>query len=200
MAKPWSSRFIIRSFHQFASKPSAGGNPTSSGISDFIASSPKVIETPNFSSWLLNSQRAHFSSSANPLGVFGKLHAHPELLPRRNLLGFRYFSLNRETGSKIFANKMAKKPALAVRNAVGRYKEAARLQIEAFWKRNYMMVLGAGGLVVCIVLWRLLFGIATTFIGFSEGMAKYGFLALSSAIVAFTVSCSSLVVDELYKH
>ncbi|PSS34402.1 Mitochondrial import inner membrane translocase subunit Tim21 like [Actinidia chinensis var. chinensis] len=39
--------------------------------------------------------------------------------------------------------------------------------------------------MVCILLWRLLFGIANIFVGFSEGMAKYGFLALSSAIVAF---------------
>ncbi|KAH6773865.1 import inner membrane translocase subunit [Perilla frutescens var. hirtella] len=186
MAKPWSSRFIIRSFHQIASKPSATGNPTSSGISNFITGTPKVIENPSFSSWLFNSQRNQFSSSATPMGVLGKLHAHPELLPRRNFVGFRYFSLNRGMGSKDFASKVTKKPALAVRNAFGRYKEAARLQIEAFWKRNYMVVLGAGGLVVCILLWRLLFGIATTFIGFSEGMAKYGFLALSSAIVAFT--------------
>lgn len=193
MAKPWSSRFIIRSFHQIASKPSAIGNSTSSRLSNSITSTPKVIETPSFSSWLLNSQRTHFSSSANPLGTFGKLYAHPELLQRGNPLGFRFFSLGGKMDSKQFASKMAKKPALAVRNAFERYKEAARLQIEAFWKRNYMLVLGAGGLVVCILLWRLLFGIATTFIGFSEGMAKYGFLALSSAIVAFTVSCSSLV-------
>lgn len=189
MAKPWSSRFISRCFHQIASKPSAIGNS--------ITSSPKVVETPSFSSWLLNSQGTHFSSSANPPGVFGKLYAHPELLQRRNPLGFRYFSLNGKVGSKQFASKMAKKPAQAVRNAFERHKEAARLQIEAFWKRNYMIVLGAGGLVVCILLWRLLFGIATTFIGFSEGMAKYGFLALSSAIVAFTVSCSSLVLDYM---
>lgn len=39
--------------------------------------------------------------------------------------------------------------------------------------------------MACALLWRIMFGIANTFIGFSEGMAKYGFLALSSAIVAF---------------
>ncbi|XP_047940120.1 uncharacterized protein LOC125187551 isoform X1 [Salvia hispanica] len=185
MAKPWSSRFISRSFHQIASKPSSTGTPTTtSAISNFIATTPTVTQSPSFSSWLLNSQKPQFSSAA---GVFGRLYRHPGLLQCRNSLGFRYFSLNRgEMGSKLFASKMAKKPAVALKTAFDRYKEAVRLQIEAFWKRNYMMVLGAGGLVVCILLWRLLFGIATTFIGFSEGMAKYGFLALSTAIVAFT--------------
>ena len=33
-----------------------------------------------------------------------------------------------------------------------------------------------------------MFGIANTFVGLFEGMDKYGFLALSSAIVAFAVS------------
>lgn len=101
--------------------------------------------------------------------------------------------------SKDLAKKVVKNPGLVVKSAFTRYKEAVRLQIEAFWRRNYLVLLGAGAFVVCILLWRVLFGIATTFIGFSEGMAKYGFLALSSAIVAFTVSCSLLVlVVDLY--
>ena len=70
---------------------------------------------------------------------------------------------------------------MAVREAVG-------LQVEAFWKRNNLVLVGAGGVMVCILLWRVMFGIANTFVGLSEGMAKYGFLALSSAIVAFAVS------------
>lgn len=57
--------------------------------------------------------------------------------------------------------------------------------MEAFWNRNYLVFVGAGAVVVCIALWRLLFGVANTFVGLSEGMAKYGFLALSTAIVAF---------------
>lgn len=187
MAKPWSSRFISRSFHQIASKPSSTTTPTPGAISNFIAT-----QSPSSSPWLLNPLNPQFSSAA---GVCGRLYRHPELLQCRNSLGFRYFSLNRgEMGSKLFASKMAKKPAVALKTAFDRYKEAVRLQIEAFWKRNYMVVLGAGGLVVCILLWRLLFGIATTFIGFSEGMAKYGFLALSTAIVAFAVSYSSLCI------
>ncbi|KAL0452632.1 UNVERIFIED_CONTAM: hypothetical protein Slati_1241300 [Sesamum latifolium] len=188
MAKPSSSRFIVRYFHHIASKPSTSGNPTSSAISHFIADNPKIIQNRTFSSWLpTNSQRTHFSSSANIPGIFGKLDPQVKFLPSRNFLGFRYFSFkNFEMGSKNFAKKVVESPALAVKNTFARYREAVGLQIEAFWKRNYLSVLGAGGVVVCILLWRVLFGIANTFIGFSEGMAKYGFLALSSAIVAFT--------------
>lgn len=74
----------------------------------------------------------------------------------------------------------------AVSSAFSRYREAIGLQIEAFVKRNHLFLLGAGGVVLCGVLWRILFGFANLFVGLSEGMAKYGFLALSSAIVAFT--------------
>ncbi|TQD74537.1 hypothetical protein C1H46_039940 [Malus baccata] len=42
---------------------------------------------------------------------------------------------------------------------------------------------------------RMMFGIASTFIGLYEGMAKYGFLALSTAIVTFAVSSSQSLVD-----
>ncbi|EEC70010.1 hypothetical protein OsI_00558 [Oryza sativa Indica Group] len=48
-----------------------------------------------------------------------------------------------------------------------------------------MLLVGAGAVVVCIALWRVMFGIASTFVGLSEGMAKYGFLALATAMVAF---------------
>ncbi|XP_013599547.1 PREDICTED: uncharacterized protein LOC106307209 isoform X2 [Brassica oleracea var. oleracea] len=51
----------------------------------------------------------------------------------------------------------------------------------------YIGFVGAGGVFVCIFLWRIMFGIASTFVGLSEGMAKYGFLVLSSAIVAFAI-------------
>ncbi|KAL7146663.1 hypothetical protein ABFS83_06G056500 [Erythranthe nasuta] len=185
MAKPSSSRFLIRCFHQIASKPSISGNPTSSGISHFLTNNPKLIRNPTSPSSLLNS---HFSSSPNAPRVFGKLDPRAKFSPPPGTyLGFRYFSsANREMGSKNFAKKAMKNPALALKSALARYKEVVVLHIEAFWKRNYLVVLGAGGFVVCILLWRVLFGIASTFIGFSEGMAKYGFLALSSAIVAFT--------------
>ncbi|KAK7410805.1 hypothetical protein VNO78_01912 [Psophocarpus tetragonolobus] len=96
---------------------------------------------------------------------------------------FRFFSSNLEKG---FAKKVLDKPRAAVSSAVSRYREAIGLQMEAFFKRNHLFLWGAGGVVLCTVLWRVLFGIANLFVGLSEGMAKYGFLALSSAIVAFT--------------
>lgn len=195
MAKPSSSRFIARYFHHIASKPPRSGNRIGTGISHFITNNPKLIRNPTFSSWLLNSQRTPFSSSANVHGVFRKLDPHAKLLPPRSFLGLRYFSFkNHAMGSKDFARNVVKNPALAFKNMFGRYKEGVRLQIEGFWRRNYLVVLGAGGFLVCILLWRVLFGVASTFIGFSEDMAKYGFLALSSAIVAFTVSCFLLVL------
>ncbi|KAG5035999.1 hypothetical protein GLYMA_04G223900v4 [Glycine max] len=96
---------------------------------------------------------------------------------------FRFFSSNFDKG---FAQKVFDKPAAAVTSAFSRYREAIGLQIEAFFKRNTLFLWGAGGVVLCAFLWRILFGIANLFVGLSEGMAKYGFLALSSAIVAFT--------------
>ncbi|CAL9176486.1 unnamed protein product [Musa hybrid cultivar] len=77
------------------------------------------------------------------------------------------------------------KPLSAVSSAFSRYREAVGLQMDAFWRRNYMILVGAGAVVACFALWRIMFGIASTFVGLSEGMAKYGFLALASAIVAF---------------
>uniref|UniRef100_A0A0D9UX81 Uncharacterized protein n=1 Tax=Leersia perrieri TaxID=77586 RepID=A0A0D9UX81_9ORYZ len=77
------------------------------------------------------------------------------------------------------------RPVEAARSAAARYRQAVGLQAEAFWRRNYMLLVGAGAVVVCIALWRVMFGIASTFVGLSEGMAKYGFLALATAMVAF---------------
>ncbi|KAI3981663.1 hypothetical protein MKX01_012926 [Papaver californicum] len=79
---------------------------------------------------------------------------------------------------------LAGKPMNLVRSAFVSSREAIGLHMEAFWKRNYLSILGAGAFGLCLILWRIMFGIADTFIGFSEGMAKYGFLALSSAMVA----------------
>uniref|UniRef100_A0A804MZG7 Uncharacterized protein n=1 Tax=Zea mays TaxID=4577 RepID=A0A804MZG7_MAIZE len=77
------------------------------------------------------------------------------------------------------------RPMEAARSAAARYRAAVGLQVEAFWRRNYMILVGAGAVVVCVALWRIMFGIASTFVGLSEGMAKYGFLALATALVAF---------------
>ncbi|KAH9311375.1 hypothetical protein KI387_026410 [Taxus chinensis] len=77
------------------------------------------------------------------------------------------------------------KPLNVVKASFDRYREAVGLQVDAFWKRNYWVLAGAVGIGLCLVLWRLMFGIASTFVGLSEGMAKYGFLALATAMVAF---------------
>ena len=73
-------------------------------------------------------------------------------------------------------------------SVASRYRAAVGLQMEAFWRTNYLVLVGVVGVFVWIALWRLMFGVASTFVGLSEGMAKYGFLALASAIVAFSVS------------
>ncbi|XP_024029712.1 uncharacterized protein LOC21400138 [Morus notabilis] len=103
-------------------------------------------------------------------------------------LGLRFFSFRASElgkGNANFAKKIFEKPASAVAATFSRYREALGLQIEAFCRRNYLFLLGAGAVMACALLWRIMFGIASSFVGFSEGMAKYGFLALSSAIVAF---------------
>ncbi|QHO16303.1 uncharacterized protein DS421_10g302450 [Arachis hypogaea] len=94
-----------------------------------------------------------------------------------------------------FGKKLFDKPAAAVSSAFSRYSEAVGLQIEAFFKRNSLFLYGAAGVLVCALLWKMMYGIASAFIGFSEGMAKYGFLALSSAIVAFAYDMKLLAVD-----
>ena len=110
-----------------------------------------------------------------------------------NSSGLRYFSSGGWKLGKAQTNANLPKsffdlPLRSLRSAFYRYREAVGLQIEAFWKRNYVFLLAAGGVALCAVLWRLMFGIATTFVGLSEGMAKYGFLALSASMVAFSVS------------
>eukprot|EP00897_Mesotaenium_endlicherianum_P004512 jgi/Mesen1/4089/ME000214S03272 len=102
------------------------------------------------------------------------------------------------------ATKVAKGPMKQISRVTSQYRAAAGLQLEAFWKQNYLWVVGAAGVVLIMLLWRLMFGIASKFIGFSEGMAKYGFLALSAAIVAFAglYARARYVVnpDAVYRH
>lgn len=74
---------------------------------------------------------------------------------------------------------------MSVLSTFSKYREAIGLQVESFLRSNYLVLVGAVAVLVCALLWRIMFGIANTFVGISEGMAKYGFLALSSAIVAF---------------
>ncbi|TQD98602.1 hypothetical protein C1H46_015850 [Malus baccata] len=139
----------------------------------------------------LSSARRSYHSSNGPPPQFP---SHPKTVPGGGVgrysgpgmgLGMRFFSFKPSNFSKIDAKKVFDKPLSAASSAFSRYQEAIGLQIEAFWKRNNLVLLGIGGVLVCALLWRMMFGIASTFIGLSEGIAKYGFLALSTAIVAF---------------
>lgn len=122
----------------------------------------------------------------------------------RSASRFRFFSVKTPGfGGQIngnFAKKVLEKPAAVVSSAFSRYREAIGLQIEAFFRRNYLVLLGFGAALVCALLWRIMFGIANTFVGLSEGMAKYGFLALSSAIVAFAVSFLYYLFASCWLH
>jgi len=150
------------------------------------ASSHKITQFQALIRGTINQRPAiHHRPSFSDAAAF--LSPSPILHPQQRLGNstFRFFSSNFDKG---FAQKVFDKPAVAVKSAFSRYREAFGLQIEAFCKRNYLFLLGASGVILCGVLWRILFGIANLFVGISEGLAKYGFLALSSAIVAFTVS------------
>ncbi|CAN6469505.1 unnamed protein product [Victoria cruziana] len=102
----------------------------------------------------------------------------------------KFFSVMRSSEPGKFFNgefsKLLVRPLDAVKSTFSSYREATGLHIEAFWKRNYLVLVGVVGAGLCLLLWRVMFGIASMFVGLSEGMAKYGFLALASAIVAFT--------------
>ena len=116
------------------------------------------------------------------------LHSPPIFHPPSRIGVFRFFSSKPPLNLGFKAKKVLEKPTAAVTSAFTRYREAMVLQLEAFFKRNNLFLFGAAGVVLCAILWRIMFGIANTFVVLSEGMAKYGFLSLSAAIVAFTVS------------
>jgi hypothetical protein len=76
------------------------------------------------------------------------------------------------------------KPVNSAMQTVMGLRQALGLHLEAFWKRNYLVVVGAVAIVSCLLLWRIMFGIASLFVSLSEGMAKFGFLALAAGMVA----------------
>lgn len=90
------------------------------------------------------------------------------------------------------------KPVNSAKQSVLNYRGALGLQLEAFWKRNYLVVVGAVGVFVCLLLWRTMFGIASMFVSLSEGMAKFGFLALAAAMV--TVGVGFHLLGSVYVH
>ncbi|ONK62720.1 uncharacterized protein A4U43_C07F7400 [Asparagus officinalis] len=114
----------------------------------------------------------------------------------RQLVSIRNFT----AGS---GKSIVKDPLSKIKTGILQYREALGLQVESFWKRNYLVLVGAGGVVVCIALWRVMFGVASTFVGLSEGMAKYGFLALAAAMVSFggmyIRSRLSINPDKIYR-
>ncbi|WOL06833.1 hypothetical protein Cni_G15567 [Canna indica] len=205
MAKP--SKQMINGFrklysYQFQLNPSPR-SPISWGQGRFLNSSPSASSgssnlSPSADPSCSTRLFFPFISANRRLGS-GTLTKLPSLgsgikgLGRfsENGLGSGIFSIRRFNSGKFarFGSGLGKsavdKPLSAISSVFSRYREAAGLQIDAFWRRNYMPLIGAGAVVVCIVLWRIMFGIASTFIELSEGMAKYGFLALASAIVAF---------------
>ncbi|XP_022764886.1 uncharacterized protein LOC111310054 [Durio zibethinus] len=132
--------------------------------------------------------------------LFRSTHRQPLTTLLRNLYiakpnlfspsGFRFFSSKTSNPGQKFNFNVTKNffrnPSNALTSTLSRYREAIGLQFDAFFKRNYLFLLGAGAVFLCALLWRIMFAVANTFVGLSEGMAKYGFLALSTAIVAFT--------------
>ncbi|KAK3422752.1 hypothetical protein EUGRSUZ_G03162 [Eucalyptus grandis] len=122
--------------------------------------------------------------------AFGNLAASEVLPPRMGQASSKSFSPAGlgPSGNGGFAKKVFEKPTMSVLSTFSKYREAIGLQVESFLRSNYLVLAGAVAVLVCALLWRIMFGIANTFVGISEGMAKYGFLALSSAIVAFAVS------------
>ncbi|XVF24293.1 hypothetical protein REPUB_Repub13aG0115100 [Reevesia pubescens] len=99
--------------------------------------------------------------------------------------GFKFFSFKASNSPPKYSKNLFQNPANAFSSTLSRYREAIGLHFDAFFKRNYLFLFGVAGVLLCALLWRIMFGIANTFVGLSEGMAKYGFLALSTAMVAF---------------
>lgn len=201
MVKPSDFKLVHRLIHSHYSRV----NPVVTGRSKLYTSSSPALPFNGFSQFQPKSSFHSFSSRPTSQNVgLSQILSRPNLVPGLQNCGqvvvkprvdmnfasaFRLFSSSgfRKIDGN-FARKVVDKPIKAVSSTFGRYRVALGLQVDAFWKKNNLVVFGAGAVFVCIFLWRIMFGIANTFVGLSEGMAKYGFLALSSAIVAFAVS------------
>ncbi|MCO5611249.1 hypothetical protein L7F22_065501 [Adiantum nelumboides] len=108
------------------------------------------------------------------------------VLPHKVL--FRGISMDAITKKMKLSPSNVKQPIDELMKTASRYKDAAGLQVEAFWKRNVMILVGVAGVLACFLLWQIMYGVANLFVSFSEGMAKFGFLAMAAATVAFAVS------------
>ncbi|KAJ4892070.1 Uncharacterized protein Rs2_31818 [Raphanus sativus] len=156
--------------------------PPSNGVASHHTSPPPP--KPHLGLSQILSSPTNLNQKLQPLGLPRLKNPNFTFTCAFRLLSTKTSGFRKVDGS--FARKVVDKPVKAVSSSFARYREAMGLHVDAFWKKNSLVLYGAGGVFVCIFLWRIMFGIASTFVGLSEGMAKYGFLALSSAIVAFS--------------
>jgi hypothetical protein len=56
------------------------------------------------------------------------------------------------------------KPLGAAKFNFSRYREVFWIQLEEFWRMNSLVMVGLLGVGLCILLWRLMFEIASTFV------------------------------------
>ncbi|KAM0953836.1 putative tim21 IMS domain superfamily protein [Dioscorea sansibarensis] len=189
MAKP-PNHFLAGIRRLYSQQSLSRSNP-STPIFRNLCSNPSSIHPP-FPKVPLDSRLNEvLCKPSSPNALFSRILSPKPFNSRRftSVASFRLPPLpSRSFSAKSFDAKMnlVEKPLTAVKEALLRYREAVGLQMEAFWSRNYLILVGAGAATLCIVLWRIMFGVASTFVGLSEGMAKYGFLALATAMVAFS--------------
>ncbi|XP_019417597.1 PREDICTED: uncharacterized protein LOC109328543 [Lupinus angustifolius] len=138
---------------------------------------------PNHSHYSLSSKPT-FSNATFPKSIF-----LPKSIRKnhgiQNTTLSRFLSL-KPTSNSDFSNNVFHKPVATVTSVLSRYSTVIGLQIEDFFRRNNLFLFGAAGVLICGILWKFMFFVADSFVGISEGLAKYGFLALSTAIVSFS--------------
>ncbi|CAH8360381.1 unnamed protein product [Eruca vesicaria subsp. sativa] len=185
MVKPSDFKAVHRLIHLHYTRVVNPVTVTRSKL--FTSSSPAASPSHGFTQFHPKPSFHTFPSIPTTKNLaFPQIHGHASVKNVNFASAFRLFSTSGlRKVDRSLARKVVEKPMKAVSSSFGRYRVALGLHVDAFWKKNSLVVFGAGGVFVCIFLWRVMFGIASTFVGLSEGMAKYGFLALSSAIVAF---------------
>lgn len=73
--------------------------------------------------------------------------------------------------------------AWAQANAPGAMRQVISLHLNAFWQAHRFKVLGFAAVFAAYVLWRIMYGVASTFINLSETLAAGGFFALAASSV-----------------
>ncbi|KAI5081729.1 hypothetical protein GOP47_0001472 [Adiantum capillus-veneris] len=207
LARPWSS--VSRSKHTVPQEIVAAGLPNSahdgsilirrSAFAEFseACKSPHQMN-PAFSTFTLRRCAFKEACQANPPSFNGSCRGFGSfttdalshfkgnaaiVLPQKTL--FRRISTEAITKKLKLSPSTIKKPIDELMKTASRYKDVAGLQVEGFWKRNVMILVGAAGILACFLLWQIMYGVANLFVSFSEGMAKFGFLGMAAATVAF---------------